>query len=308
MRTSYLIQRNIKMFFKDKGFVLTSLITPLILILLYVTFLKNVYVDSFNSALEQTGITISENYINGFVYGWLFSSLLAVSGVTVSFCSNLLMVQDKVTGAIRDLEIAPVKRTKIAVAYYVASMSVSMVIVLIEAIVGFLIIAGTGWFLSVGDVLKILLGVFLLVNFGTALSSIIHHFLTTQGQMSAVGTIVSSVYGFICGAYMPISQFGSGLQKILSLLPGTYATVFIRDGYERGVLNKLVSECNFPQEVVDNMASTFDVSISFFGHNVPSWACGLILGLATLLCLGIYILLNVKKNKKLSSKKMKNAM
>ena len=30
--------------------------------------------------------------------------------------------------------------------------------------------------------------------------------LTTQGQLSAVGTIVSAGYGFICGAYMPISN------------------------------------------------------------------------------------------------------
>ena len=36
--------------------------------------------------------------------------------------------------------------------------------------------------------------------------------LTTQGQLSAVGTIVSAGYGFICGAYMPISNFDSGLQ------------------------------------------------------------------------------------------------
>ena len=304
MTTTYLIKRNIKMFFKDKGLVLSSLITPLILILLYVTFLKNVYVDSFNSALEQVNMTIDEKYINGFVYGWLFSSLLAVSGVTVSFCSNLLMVQDKVTGAINDLEIAPIKRTKIAIAYYVASMTVSFVIVLIEALVGFLIMAGTGWFLSFCDVLQILLGAFLLVNFGTALSSCIHFFLTTQGQMSAVGTIVSSVYGFICGAYMPISQFGSGLQKVLSFLPGTYATSFIRNGYERGVLGKLVNVCNFPQEVVDSMAKTFDVNMTFIGNNVPNWVCGLVLGLSVVLFLGIYILLNARKFTRLNQNKI----
>ena len=55
-----------------------------------------------------------------------------------------------------------------------------------------------------------------LVLFGSTLSSIISFPLTTQGQLSAVGTIVSAGYGFICGAYMPISNFGSGLQKALS--------------------------------------------------------------------------------------------
>ena len=39
--------------------------------------------------------------------------------------------------------------------------------------------------------------------------------LTTQGQLSAVGIIVSAGYGFICGAYMPISNFGSGLDRAI---------------------------------------------------------------------------------------------
>lgn len=290
-----LLKRNIKLFFKDKGLVISSLITPMILILLYVTFLKNVYVDSFNSAIANVGITIENKYINGFVYGWLFSSLLAVSSVTVSFCSNLLMVQDKVTGSINDIEIAPIKKTTIAISYYLASMIVTMIIILLEALVGFIIMSCTGWFLSLSDVLQILLSSFLLVNFGTALSSIIHHFLTTQGQISAVGTLVSSVYGFICGAYMPISQFGSVLQNILGFLPGTYATSLIRSFYERGVLNRLVNECNLPQEVVNSIAANFDINVSFFSHQVPVWCEYLILFLSVVILIGVYIVINIKK-------------
>ena len=47
-----LIQRNTKLYFKDKGMFLTSLITPLILLVLYGTFLGNIYEDTFRSALE----------------------------------------------------------------------------------------------------------------------------------------------------------------------------------------------------------------------------------------------------------------
>ena len=42
-----LIKRNMKLYFKDKGMFLTSLITPLILLVLYGTFLRNVYEDIF---------------------------------------------------------------------------------------------------------------------------------------------------------------------------------------------------------------------------------------------------------------------
>ena len=38
-----LVKRNTKLYFKDKGMFLTSLITPLILLVLYGTFLSNVY-------------------------------------------------------------------------------------------------------------------------------------------------------------------------------------------------------------------------------------------------------------------------
>ena len=75
--------------------------------------------------------------------------------------------------------------------------------------------------------------------FGTALSSCINFFLSTDGQASAVGTIVSAGYGFICGAYMPISSFGTGLQKALSFLPGTYGTSLLRNHTLRGTFAEM---------------------------------------------------------------------
>ena len=45
--TVMLIKRNVKLFFKDKGMFFTSLITPVILLVLYATFLSNVYTDIF---------------------------------------------------------------------------------------------------------------------------------------------------------------------------------------------------------------------------------------------------------------------
>ena len=102
MSTAFiLIKRNIKLFFKDKGMFFTSLITPAILLVLYVTFLGNVYRDSFTSNLPDS-LKLSEDIIEGLVGGQLISSILAVSCVTVAFCSNFLMVRDKANGTIRD--------------------------------------------------------------------------------------------------------------------------------------------------------------------------------------------------------------
>ena len=54
-----LVSRNRKLFFKDKGMLFSSMITPVILIVLYATFLAKVYKDSFISATKDM-ITLSD--------------------------------------------------------------------------------------------------------------------------------------------------------------------------------------------------------------------------------------------------------
>ncbi len=289
----YMVRRNTKLFFKDKGMLFTSLITPLILLVLYVTFLGNVYKDSFNSSMPE-GLSVPEKLINGCVGGELFSSLLAVCCVTVAFCSNMLMVQDKVTGAGNDLNITPVKRSVLALGYYISTALTTLIICLIAALASFVYLGKVGWYLSASDILFILMDVFLLVMFGTALSSVINFFLSSQGQMSAVGTIVSAGYGFICGAYMPISQFGSGLRKVISFLPGTYGTSLIRNHALRGVFEEMES-LNFGSQTVEGIKDSIDCNLYFFGDKVELGKMYIIVGGAAAVLIAGYVLINKLK-------------
>ena len=293
-----LTKRNIKLFFKDKGLFFTSMVTPLILLLLYTTFLGKVYKDSFLMSIPQ-GLEIEERIINGCVGGQLLSSLLAVSCVTVAFCSNMLSVQDKMSGAKSDLLLTPVKQDKMAFAYYCATLVSTLLVALTAIIACFIYLAIAGWYLSFSDVLLLLLDVFLLTSFGTALSSIINCFLSTQGQISAVGTIVSAGYGFICGAYMPISTFSSALQNVISFLPGTYATSLIRNHAMRGALSALQGQ-GVPTEAISAVKDSIDCNLYFFNHQGPVWVMYLILCFSIVLLLGLFIFVHKRtsKNKK----------
>ena len=286
-----LIRRNIKLYFKDKGMFFTSLITPLILLVLYSTFLGNVYEDSFRSALEAAGAKVSDELIWGCVGGQLVSSLLAVSCVTVAFCSNLLMIKDKTSGARHDLTISPVRPSTMAMGYYLASLLSTLIITFTAAAVCLGYLACVGWYLTAGDVLGLLLDVFLLTMFGTALSSCINFWLTTDGQASAVGTIVSAGYGFICGAYMPISNFGTGLQRVLSFLPGTYGTSLLRNHAMGGAFAEM-EKLGFPGEVVKAIRDSVDCNLYFFDHQVSGTQMYLILVGSILLLVGLYVVIN----------------
>ncbi len=291
MKTVYfLTRRNCRLFFKDKGMFFSSLITPIILLVLYATFLAKIYRDSFVSAVPP-GL-VSDSLIDATVAAQLISSLLAVICVTVAFCANLISINDKASGAIRDLTVTPVRRSALAVGYFAAAAIVTLIVTLTTVAVCLIYLAFIGWYMSVADVFLLLLDVLLLTLFGTALSSCVNFGLSTNGQASAVGTIVSAGYGFICGAYMPMSGFGTGLQRVLSFLPGTYGTCLIRNHAMAGVLREMRDTAGFPDEVLEGIRDSIDCNLSFFGTQVTLPAMYLILTGATLLLVGLYILLN----------------
>lgn len=292
-----LTRRNIILFFKDKGMFFTSLITPAILLVLYATFLGNVYEDSFVAALPE-GVTFSKKTIDALVGGQLISSILAVSCVTVAFCSNMLMVQDKVSGTIKDITISPVKSSVLALSYYFATLFSTLIICYAAMAVCLVYVANIGWFMSISDILFLTLDVFLLVMFGTALSSIINFFLSSQGQISAIGTIISAGYGFICGAYMPISSFSTGLQKVISFLPGTYGTALVRNHAMNGAFKEITKE-GLPAQALENIKDGIDCNLYFFDNKVELPVMCIILAATIAILISIYIVLNVIKSRRM---------
>lgn len=261
-----LVSRNRKLFFKDKGMLFSSMITPVILIVLYATFLANVYKDSFVSATKDM-IDLSDKIINGTVAAQLAAALLAVSCVTVTFCVNLTMVQDRASGARKDFDVSPVSKTKIYIGYFLSTVLNSLMVNGTALALCLLYILKMGWYMSVSDVIFVILDMILLVLFGSTLSSIVSYPLKTQGQLSAVGTIVSAGYGFVCGAYMPISNFSSGLQKALSYLPGTYGTSLVKNHMLNGVYKEM-ADTGLPSEAVTVIRNTLDCNPVFRGHVV----------------------------------------
>lgn len=290
-----LVGRNRKLFFKDKGMLFSSLITPVILIVLYATFLAKVYRDSFLSNLPDA-VHISDELVNGTVAAQLAAALLAVSCITVTFCVNLTMVQDKANGVEKDFLVSPVKRSVIYTGYFFSTVLNSLMVNGLALALCLAYMYKMGWYMSASDVLWVLLDEILLVLFGSTLSSIICYPLKTQGQMSAVGTIVSAGYGFVCGAYMPISNFSTGLQKILSYLPGTYGTSLIKNHMLHGIFTEL-SDSGFPDDVVTAIADSLDCNPAFHGHVVDVGEMVVIM-VASVVILGMIYLLMASFSKK----------
>ena len=292
-----LIKRNVKLFFNEKGLFLTALITPLILLVLYTTFLGRVYYDSLTASVPE-GIFIPEKLLSGLVNGQLVSSLLAVSSVTVGFTTSFLSVHDKAHGRQKDLLVTPVRGAILGVSYYLAALISTLLITYTSTAASLIYLGATGYFLGAADTLLLFVDVTLLSFLGVALSSLVGLFLSSQGQISAIGSIVSSGYGFISGAYMPLSSFTEGVRRVLLLLPGTYGTSLLRTHATRGVLEKMREE-HVPEALTEAFSEMIDASIYFpSGKKVSEWASYLILCGSIALLLGVYVLINAILEKK----------
>ncbi len=292
-----LVKRNTKCYFKDKVTFFMSLITPLILLVLFVTFLRNVYIESFKTALSENNLEINNRIIEGIAGAWLMSSILSVSSVTVAFCSNVIMIEDKINSAVNDFNVSPVNKTTVSIAYFVSNFFVTFIVLMCVMVIGHIYLAAVGWYIEVGDVFMIIVDCICGILFGTLLAGVVESFVTTQGGLSAVATLVSSMYGFICGAYMPISSFSKGLQNFLCMLPGTYSVGILRNHYMAGYVSAL-SEAGVPSEALNSVKDRFDANLYVFGNNVPLGAMyGILLGACAVL-LAVYIAIVFVKNKR----------
>lgn len=298
-----LVARNIKLYFKDKVTFYMSLITPLILLVLFVTFLKDVYIQTLTQSLPE-GITLSNNLLNGFAGGWLMSSIMGVICITIAFCSNIVMVYDKINGNIKDIYITPTSKQLINLSYFIANFISTFIVCTITALVGFIYLGIVGFYLSFGDCLMIILVTFITCLLGCLLASVIERFINSQGGVSAVATLISSIYGFICGAYMPISQFKEPIRNIVSFNPGTYSVILFRNFYLNGTLNEMSND--LPPESITAIKNAFDGNFYFFGTQVTTTAQYLVVLSTIALSAVVFILLSKFHKPKQKPKKTKN--
>ena len=95
---------------------------------------------------------------------------------------------------------------------------------------------------------------------------------------------------------MPISSFGSGLQKVISFLPGTYGTSLVRTHAMQGALAEMERQ-GIPSAVVNSLKDAVDCNVYFFGDKVSVPIMYSILGGSVAVLIAAYIIMNSLKKK-----------
>lgn len=89
---------------------------------------------------------------------------------------------------------------------------------------------------------------------------------------------------------MPISNFDSGLQKVLSYLPSTYGTSLIKNHMLHGIYREMEQK-QLPEEMITAIRDTLDCNPVFGEHVVTVQQMLIIMVGSILIFGGIYFLL-----------------
>lgn len=288
--------RNLKIFLKDKANIFFALLSPLIVLGLYILFLGRIQTDGLLSALQEMGVSGGEKEIRSFADCWMLSGVMASACITVPLCACGVMVQDRNRGIRADLAASPVPGWMPPAAYFFSVVAAGLIIGFAVLVICLVWLAATGsWFLSVADVLVLLGTLVLSVLSSSTLLVFVVGFLRTEGAFTGLNVILGTVIGFLIGAYMPLSVFPTGVQYVTLFVPGSYSAGIFRNCFMNGALDNIAQ--NISPEFADALASQYALKLNFFGTDMPAWVMAIVLG-ATVLLFAAANLLAAKFRKK----------
>ena len=246
-----LIKRNLLLFFKDWQSILFSLLTSIIVLVLYLLFLKGTFVSAMQSAMEQyPGLVsmIAEKDIDMFANLLLLTGILGSAMISVPFSCITTLVRDRANKVDYDILATPMKRGQIIFAYFVSAVLSSTLLT------GFILAIGLVGISLQGDTHLNgiqLVKAFAVVALGSisasAIFMIVVLFFKTVSACEAFFGILSAASGFVIGAYIPISQFSDGVQTVCNLFPASQITIMLRNI----LLNGLLEHINISLQGVD---------------------------------------------------------
>lgn len=249
-----LAKRNTLCYFRDRGSVFFSLMAVLIVVMLYLLFLRNMLIES-NPDIPG---------MDGLVDAWVMAGILGIVPVTTSAGALQTLVMDRESGRIRDFLVTPVSPAAFAAGNILSTFTVGLAMSAITLALCLAYLVATGCPLSASGVG---LSAVLLVPSALSASIIMYaicSFIRTTGAFSGLFVVVSVLIGFLCGIYMPMGTMPSGMQTVGTMVPASHMGALFRDLLAGDALDSAFAGA--PSDTVGTFRSDmgFDLSLGGF--------------------------------------------
>lgn len=276
-----LVNRNVKLYFRDKASVFFSMLSVMIIIGLYVLFLGRM--------VQSSGEVAGEN-ARFLTDSWIMAGVIATSTITTTLGGLGQMVDDLSKKINRDFETAPIERWKIVISYAISSVIIGMIMSVFTFILAEVyIIAYGGDFVGFGALLRVL-GVIILSTIAS--SSFLFFFVSmvkTMNVYSTISTIVGTLIGFLMGIYVPVGALPAAIQNFIKVFPFSHSASLIR----QIMINEVIDLNYLPREVSEELGIQF-----YFNDVVASqFTSIMILVVTTLVFFGLSVIVTTKRKR-----------
>ena len=268
-----LTQRNLLVFFKDKTMIFFSMLTPLIIFVLYLLFLKSNYVNALEESAGVLLPLINGNDVDAFVNGLLLSGIMGSALITIPYNCLVTLISDREAGIDVDLTVTPASRLQIVLAYFTAAALSAFLMTSVIMGIGLLVLRLTATtYLTVTAILKLTFLLLIGSVSATAVFLLVVLFIRTTSASGAFLGILSAVSGFIIGAYIPLADFSSAIRNFCQLFPATGITTLLRNTLLSGILDHVNDSIGGVDQglFASGIKDYFSFQMELFG-NAFSW-------------------------------------
>lgn len=253
-----LTSRNWKLFYRDRGTVFFSLLGPIIIVLLYVFFLKGTFTED---------LTVTDGSIDYLVDSWVMAGIIASATVTTCLAGYGTMIRDREDGIARDFDTSPIAKSSVIGGYMINSMVIGTVMSLISLVVAEIyIIANGGELLSLMQLTQVVGIILMAVISAAGVVGLLSSFIPSQSAFSGANIAIGAAIGFLVGAYIPIGSLPAGVQKVLMVVPTSHAARALREVMMVQPIKQAFDGA--PAAAVDAFRTEMGVDFEFAGHLV----------------------------------------
>lgn len=253
-------QRNLKLFFRDKGNVIYSITGVLIIFGSYILFLRNLWLILY----------VDVNSINSLTDEWVMAGILAIISMTTTLGAFAIMVNDRGSEIFKDFYSTPFSRYQMAGGYVLCACLIGLfmsLIGLIFAIAFIRIVDGT--MLSVTCILETL-GLMSIISLSnTAFVLFVVSFFKNTTSYSSASGLIGTFVGFVAGVYMPIGLLMKPLPLIMQSTPISHAATILRYAMMKDTLQD--SFKGMKLEELSEFEHVMGVKISYGNWEVKTW-------------------------------------
>lgn len=237
--TGVILQRHLRLFFRDRMAVYFGLLGALVLFVLYTLFLGGLQ----TADLEESFPAATSAEVRAFVDSWMIAGVVGMTAITTGLGAFGVLVDDLASKRFPDILVAPVRPGTLVLGSLLAALVIALSVTFAVLGIGLLylwIVDGVVVpFASLARIVGILV---VAAAAFCALSAFVTSFVSSPGTYAALCTITGTVLGFLTGSYIPLGSLPDAVAGLISAVPFGQASMLLRAEFAAEPLDRVVAD------------------------------------------------------------------